>query len=246
MDGSAVEIVVVGVAAFLTSTLSAIAGLGGGVILLAVLVQFSSPTVAIPIHGSIQVTANFSRAAILQSSINWPVVGRASLLIFPASILGVWAATSIPEDASRALLGIFVLVLAWRPGRLKWRGQNEIPANAMIGVGALSGFLNSTVGASGPVTSPFFKLVTVTHTAFVATAGAAQVAAHASKIAAFGLDGFSFRPHLLLIAVGIVGVTAGSWFGSRVMVRTSEDQLRLVFQVVLTALALRMLALAFL
>ena len=245
MEGSAVEIVVVGVAAFLTSTLSAIAGLGGGVILLAVLAQFSSPTVAIPIHGSIQVTANFSRAAILRSSIDWPVVGRASLLVFPASILGVWAATSIPEDASRAVLAIFVLVLAWRPDVLTWRGRDEIPVNALVGVGAVSGFLNTTVGASGPVTSPFFKLVTATHTAFVATAGAAQVAAHASKIAAFGLDGFSFRPHLLLIAVGTVGVTAGSWLGSRVMVRTSEVRLRRVFQGVLTVLALRMLVRSF-
>ncbi len=69
------EVVVVGIAAFLTSILSAVAGLGGGVILLLVIAQFAAPTVAIPIQGSIQLVSNGSRAALLRHQISWPVVG---------------------------------------------------------------------------------------------------------------------------------------------------------------------------
>ncbi len=111
-----------------------------------------------------------------------------------------------------------------------------------MAVGAVSGFLNSTVGASGPVTSPFFRAVTATHAAFVATAAAAQVVAHSSKIVAFGLDGFPIGDYLGLIAIGAAGVTMGSLVGTRLLGGADEAQLALLFKVVLTALALRMIA----
>jgi uncharacterized protein len=235
------EVAVVGFAALATSILSAVAGLGGGIILLAVIAQFFAPTVAIPIQGAMQFVSNGSRAAILRREISWPAVGWSSLLIFPASLLGVIVATSIPDAATRLLLGVFVLVVGWKPSLLKWRGGRQLPDRAMIGVGAASGFLNSTVGASGPVTSPFFKAVTSTHIAFVATAAASQVVAHTSKIVAFTIDGFSLADHLDVIAVGCVGVTLGSVIGTRLLGKISDDRLAQVFKLVLTALALRLI-----
>ena len=98
------EVVVVGIAAFLTSILSAVAGLGGGVILLLVIAQFVAPTVAIPIQGSIQLVSNGSRAALLRHQISWPVVGWVSILLFPASLIGVAVATSLPDDVVRLVL----------------------------------------------------------------------------------------------------------------------------------------------
>ena len=243
-----IEVVVVGVAALLTSILSAVAGLGGGVILLLVIAQFVAPTVAIPIQGAIQLVSNGSRAALLRSSISWPVVGWASVLLFPASFLGVAVATSLPEDVVRLVLAIFVLVLAWRPQWLKLAGSRQRQPNEarrmLLGVGAGSGFLNATVGASGPVTSPFLKAVTVSHKAFVASAATTQVLAHVSKLVAFSVDGWSITDHLPMIGIGIAGVVVGSWIGTRLLDRTSEAALDVIFKVVLTALALRIIVTA--
>lgn len=235
------ELVLIGIAAFATSILSALAGLGGGIVLLAVLAQFYAPTIAIPIHGGIQLASNGTRAAMLRQNIHWPSVGWSSLLLFPASMLGVAVAGSMPEDTTRLILGIFVLVLALRPGLLKWRGSSTLPDQALIGVGAVSGFLNTTVGASGPVTSPFFKAVTATHTAFVATAGASQVVAHASKVAAYALDDFKLGDHLAVIGVGIACVTAGSRVGTKLLGRVDERRLNLLFKVVLVILSVRLI-----
>lgn len=235
------DVLVIGIAALATSVLSAIAGLGGGIILLAVIAQFFAPTVAIPIQGAVQFVSNGSRAVIVRHDIAWPAVGWSSLLILPASLVGVHVATSIPEDATRLVLATFVLVVAWRPSLVRWRGGRPLPDRAMIGVGAASGFLNSTVGASGPVTSPFFKAVTATHVAFVATAAASQVIAHTAKLISFSVDGFSLRDHAVVIAVGAGGVVVGSWIGTRLLGRTSERHLDVVFRVVLTALAARLL-----
>ena len=46
------ELVIIAFAAAATAVLSALAGLGGGIILLAVLAQFFAPVVAIPIQSS--------------------------------------------------------------------------------------------------------------------------------------------------------------------------------------------------
>ena len=111
----------------------------------------------------------------------------------------------------------------------------------LAGVGAASGFLNTTVGASGPVTSPFLKAVTASHKAFVASAAMTQVLAHISKLIAFSAQGWSITDHLDMIGVGVIGVIAGSWVGTRFLDRVSETGLDLVFKVVLTSLAGRVI-----
>ncbi|MEM7285442.1 MAG: sulfite exporter TauE/SafE family protein [Actinomycetota bacterium] len=235
------ELIVITLAALVTAVLSAVAGLGGGIVLLAVIAQFHAPVVAIPIHGGFQLASNASRATILRSHINWSAVARASILLFPAALLGVLVATSVPEDATRIVLGAFVLVVTWRPSLLKWRGRQRPPDNVLVGVGAVSGFLSATVGASGPFTSPFFRLFTATHTAFVATAATSQVVAHAAKLGAFATEGFALSDHIGVIALGAAAVSVGSLIGTRLLGRLDESQLATVLKAVLTILAVRLI-----
>ncbi len=235
------DLVIIGGTALATGVLSSVAGLGGGLILLVVLAQFLAPTVAIPVQGGIQFVSNGSRLLLLKDHVSWSAAGWASILLFPASMVGVAVATSMPEDATRLVLGVFVLIVAWRPQLLKWRGGKPLPEKALLGVGALSGFLNTTVGASGPVTSPFFKAVTTSHMAFVATAAASQVLAHTAKLIAYMLDGFDLAEHGDTIAVGAVGVIIGTFIGTRLLGRIDEPLLNRIFKTVLTLLALRLI-----
>ncbi|MEM8902416.1 MAG: TSUP family transporter [Actinomycetota bacterium] len=235
------ELVVIGVAALVTSVLSAVAGLGGGIILLLVLAQFFAPAVAIPLQSGVQFVANGSRALMIRSDISWPAVGWSTVLVFPGALLGVRVATALPEDGLRVLLGVFVLVVGWRPSLLRWRGRRALSTRAMLPVGGVAGFINATAGASGPFTAPFFRAVTATHTAFVATAAASQVIAHTSKIGAYSLADFRLADHLDVIVVGAVAVTVGSRIGVRLLGRASPEQLELVFRIVLTALAVRLI-----
>jgi len=234
------EIAVVGLVALITSVISALAGLGGGIILLAVIAQFHVPATAIPIHGAIQLASNGSRSTMLRASINWRAVAYGSLLIVPGVAAGVAVATRVPADATRVAMAVFILVATWWPALLRWDqpGRTE---RSMIPVGAVSGFLSSTVGASGPVVSPFYRAVTVNHQAFVATAGATQVLSHGAKLAGYGIDGFAFSDHLDLIGIGIAGVLGGTWIGTNLLHRANERHLAWLFKVTLTTLALRLL-----
>ena len=233
--------VIVGVVAVLTGILSAVAGLGGGITLLAILAQFFAPTTAIPIQGGIQLVSNLSRTTMLRADIHWPAVWRTALLMLPASVLGVMLATSVPEDATRIALALFLLAVTWRPGWFKWQSEGGLPLNAMVGVGAASGFLNATVGASGPFTSHFFRAVTASHVAFVATAAASQVFAHISKLIAFGNAGFDFGEHVGVMIIGAAGTFIGTRIGGKLLHRANEEQLTRLFHLVLTALAVRLL-----
>jgi uncharacterized membrane protein YfcA len=233
------ELVLIGLAAFVTSMLSAVAGLGGGLILLTILAQVQPLSTAIPVHGVIQFMSNGSRAWFLLDDVDWGAVWRSAVLVLPGSVAGVVVAGLIPGQAGLAALGLFALVVAWRPQLLRWRGD-RFPRNGMLGVGGLSGFLNSTLGVSGPVVAPFFKAVTATHVAFVASAATSQVLAHSAKIAAYVLDGWRPLDDLDVIVVGIIGVTAGSRLGTGLLGRLSEETLAQIFKLVLTALALRL------
>ncbi len=239
------DLIVVGLVALITAIISAVAGLGGGIILLAVLAQFRVPIVAIPIHGAIQLVSNGFRTVLLRRDINWSAVAYGSILIVPAALVGVQVASSLPADATRAAMACFILIAAWRPGWLGWDrpGRTE---RGLIPVGALSGFLSATVGASGPVVSPFYRALTVSHRAFVATAGCTQVLSHLAKLGGFAIDGFNPLDEIALIAVGIGGVLVGTFIGTRLLHKANERLLAQLFRVTLTALAIRLLTVALL
>ena len=79
---SGLELCLIGVAALFGSAIAAIAGLGGGILLMAVLLQFLDPLEVVPIHGVIQLASNSSRAVILRDDVDWAVVWRFALLCF--------------------------------------------------------------------------------------------------------------------------------------------------------------------
>lgn len=234
-------ILLIALAAVATGVLSTVAGLGGGVILLAILAQFYSPTIAIPIQGGVQFVSNGSRAIMLREHVEWPVAGWASVLLLPASFAGVAVATSVPEQATQIALGLFLLIVTWRPTWLRWRSEGSLPRKALLAVGAASGFLNSTVGASGPFTSHFFKAATASHVAFVATAATTQIVAHTSKLIAFVVDGFEFRQYVAVMAAGALGTVIGTRIGGKLLHRIDDRHLTTLFSIVLTGLAIRLI-----
>ena len=57
--------------AVITSIISAIIGMGGGILLLAIMTFFLPIQIAIPIHGIVQLISNSSRVYLLRKHIKW-------------------------------------------------------------------------------------------------------------------------------------------------------------------------------
>lgn len=230
-------------AAFATSVLSAIVGMAGGITLLAVMLLFLPPLVAIPLHGVIQLCSNGTRALHWRRHLNWNIVGAGALLLLPMGLLGVMLAQALPEAGVRAAIGTFVLLATWAPGALLLGAHPERarPRRRFLLLGGVCGFLNVTIGATGPLIAPFFLNLGLSRKALVGTKAAFQSCGHLAKIIIYGGVGFAFDEHLPLLAGSLLAVVAGTWVGSRILARTSERFFVWLYKAVLTVIALRLL-----
>jgi uncharacterized membrane protein YfcA len=230
-------------AAFATSVLSAVVGMAGGIVLLALMLLFFEPLVAIPLHGVVQLVSNGSRTWIQRRQVRWDILLPYGALLLPMGFVGLEIARMLPAATARGLIGAFVLLATWRPGwiLLGAHPERSAPRRRFLALGGVVGLLNMTIGATGPLIAPFFLNLGLARQALVGTKAACQTLGHLAKIAVFGFAGFAFLPWALPLALlGAAGVV-GTWAGSRLLDRVSERTFVLLYRVVLTLIALRLL-----
>ena len=227
-------------AAFVGATVSGFLGMGGGILLLTVLFLCGlEPSVAIPVHALVQLSSNSSRALLFRRHIRWPAWKVFALCAIPFPLLGLVLAGAMDEEPTKFLIGVLVLFATWKPKG--WRvGWSEAPAFAAAG--ALAGSLGVVVGATGPLIAPFFLRDGWKKEEIIATKAACQIFIHLQKIVVFGALGFAFGAELIFVLPLALSVVLGTWCGKKVLSHLSEERFRLMYRVVLTLLALRLLA----
>jgi len=236
-----VELLVLGVAACATAALTAVAGAGGGMILLIVMLQFVDPLVAIPAHGVIQLCSNGTRAVTLRHDVDRSLLVPFVAPLVPFTILGYLVADAIPRSGGRGIIGVFALLAVWWPAATGWLAPEPGRGSPFAVVGAVSGLVNPTVGAAGPLLAPAFRAATRDHVSFVGTFAVAQVLGHVAKVAVFAVAGYAWADHLGMIVVGAAGVVVGTGVGSRWLRRLDALRLDWLFKGVVTAGAARLL-----
>jgi uncharacterized membrane protein YfcA len=209
------------------------AGIGGGVVLLAALASLLPPAAIIPVHAVVQMGSNIGRAVVLRQ---W--IDRTRLLPFLAgSVVGIAVggslAVSLPGEVLRLVLGLFILQTTWLPiaGMAAMRGRG-----LALG-GAIASFLTMLVGATGPYVLALLRPLGLGREGLVGTHAAAMTAQHGLKILAFGLLGFAFAPWLPLIGAMIAMGFVGTLLGRRLLGLLSERQFGIVVKTVLTLVA---------
>lgn len=233
-------VIVVAVAAFATSAMTAVVGFGGGLVLLAVLVLWLEPVVAIPLHAAIQVVSNGTRTWIRRRDVDRSVVVPFSVLLLPAGAIALPVVVRAPESALRVAIAATVLAATWWP---ELRGSTMRPPSwrGWVGVGGVVGALNVVVGATGPLQAPLFRAATSTRQGFVGTFAASQVAGHLAKIALFGVAGLAPTQYAAAAVAGVIGVVAGTTLGSRVLDQMPEQGFRRLYLTAITAVSLYIL-----
>ena len=97
------------VAAALTSAVTASFGVGGGVMLLAIMAQVMPPVAVIPVHGLVQLGSNLNRTLLTLRDVNWPLL----LAFTPGVVLGALAARyfliNLPTDVLLLTMALFML-----------------------------------------------------------------------------------------------------------------------------------------
>lgn len=230
-------------AAFATSILSAIVGMAGGITLLTVMLLFYEPLIAIPLHGVVQLASNSSRTWIQRKHVHWDLILRYAMLLLPMGYVGIMLARELPPVATRIAIGVFVLLATWAPGLLLLGSHPEGSSSRrrFFYLGGVVGFLNPTIGATGPLIAPFFLNMGLTRFAIIGTKAASQMLGHIAKVILFGLTGFYFADHALLLLTLSLTVVVGSWVGSRLLHSVNEVWFTRLYRGVLTLIALHLI-----
>ena len=224
-------------AAFFSSIVSGMLGMAGGMLLLVIMSTFFTPGTLIPLHGAVQLASNSTRALLFRQVLNWKIISAFFVGAIFGSGLGSQMIVEIPEAEYRVTLGFFILILTWMP-KLK-----SVPRvrGKFAWLGASTGFLSLFAGATGPFLAPFFIREGLNKEELVGTKAACQMCTHFTKMLVFSFIGFNFAPYLALLAGMIVAVFAGNYVGKLLLGKLNQDQFTIIFKLVISALAFRLI-----
>ncbi len=227
------DLLLLSAAAFASAFVGSVAGSGGTLVLLPVLVWFFGIRDAIPIITIANLSANLSRVLINRREIVYPVVGWFVLGTIHLSMSGAYVfIITAPETLTRMLGAFLILVIAWR--RMRPAPPKRYPTSWFLPLGAVFGFLEGILGSVGPLMAPFFLAFGLVKGAYIGTDALATVAMQVSKLTVFGAS--DLLP-ASIIATGLTLVPfmiLGTLVGKRMLDRLSER----VFALVLESLVL--------
>ena len=214
------------VAALVTSFISGILGMAGGMILMGVLLALLTVPQAMVLHGVTQLAANGWRAVLWRTSIDWRVFrGNAwGALAALAAFALVQLVASKP--VALLVLGITPFIGLALPEKLvldvRKRGHPFLCGVVCTG-------LQLIAGVSGPILDVFFVRSKMDRRAVVATKASIQSLGHVIKIAYFGglvaaAQRGTVDPRLALLMVALA--IAGTSLSRRVLERLSDASFR--------------------
>lgn len=207
--------------AFITSAISGVFGMSGGMILMGYLAFVLPVSAAMIMHGATQATANGYRAVLNRGDIDWKIFVRYS----GGAVVGIVLLAAVAFVPSKVtmylLLGIVPFVAAAVPQR--WALDVTRTGAAEI-CGFCVTLLNLTAGVAGALLDVFFVRTTLTRHQVVATKAVTQTLSHILKLVYFGVIVRAEADHagtvtdainlpwwvfVLVIPLSMLGTTAG-------------------------------------
>lgn len=222
---------------FIGSVIAASLGLGGGLLVIAVMALYLSPAVLIPVHGVVQLGSNLGRTILMIRHVLTPILPAFVAGTVIGAAVGGQLFVSLPTSALQVVVALFVIYATWTP-----KFQARTPGKkAFFAVGVYGAFITMFVGATGPLVAPFAAAANKDRHGVVATHAMLMTVQHSLKVIAFGLLGFAFGPYIPLLIGLLACGFAGTWTGRRILNRLPEQAFRIGLKTILTLLALRLL-----
>ncbi|SJZ78330.1 Uncharacterized membrane protein YfcA [Enhydrobacter aerosaccus] len=169
--------------AVVTSFISGIFGMAGGMLLIGFLLLMLPVPVAMVFHGVIQIAANGWRSWLWRHHINWSVVLQFGLGAgFSLMVFSSFAFVP-PKPVVLIAVGLMPFVALAVPQRI---APNIERRGQAFTAGVIGGGLQLVSGVTGPILDIFYVRTGMTRQVNVSTKAAAQVMGHLTKVIYFG------------------------------------------------------------
>ena len=227
--------ILLGIITFFTSTVAGIVGLGGGMMLIAILPSFIPLNALIPVHALTQMSSNFSRAVFGYKDVQLEVIPKflfGSLLgiTFFAGILYFISLEYVP-----LFIGLYILLSLWSQ---KFNEKIKRYESYVV-IGFFQTGLSIVVGATGPLATTLLVKDYDDKHIIVATAAALMSITHILKVIVFMFFGFVFFDYIGILTAMIIGAIAGSYAGTKLRDKIDGKKFITILKVLLSLLAIK-------
>jgi uncharacterized membrane protein YfcA len=227
--------IILGLITFITSGITAMIGVGGGMILIAILPSFLPVQALIPIHGINQWASNFSRAAFAYKSVQFQVIP----MFFLGSIIGVLAISTVIYFISLTYIPVFIgfyILLSLHSDTFNKKIRKF--ENYFL-IGFFQTGLSMVVGATGPLSMALLLKEFKDRDKVISTQAALMSLTHIFKIFAFIFFGFVFWDYIGVIITMMIGSILGSYIGTFFRKKLDAEKFKKILKVLLTLLAIK-------
>lgn len=177
--------------ALAAATLAGVAGTGGGIILLPVLVSVFGVREAVPMYAVASLVGNLSRVYLNRAVLDFRVCGWFVAGAVPLALLGAWLFTRIPDPGLVRLLGAFLL-LSVLARRAHPAFRSGFRTSWFLPIGGAFAVVSAVVGSAGPFLAPFFIAYGLTRGVFIGTEALGTAVMHVAKLSSYqGLGAMS-------------------------------------------------------
>src|SRR6185369_17118751 len=213
------------VSALLTSFISGILGMAGGMILMGILLAVMPLPVAMMLHGITQLASNGWRALMWRREVDWRVFRGYLYGTIVTTILFVAVKLVVSKPIALVAMGLTPFATLALPEKLHLNVERR---GHPLACGIICTMLSITSGVSGPILDVFFVRSKMTRHAVIATKAMTQSLSHILKIAYFGglvgLDRGAVNPWIT--AMMVLLAFAGTQLSRHVVERMNDESFR--------------------
>lgn len=222
-----------------SSFVTSITGMAGGALMLAVINVYMPLSIAIPIHGNIQLVNNALRSLSLRSHLNWNIIIPFAFgTVVGAISATLFAAKYFNEVLSLSLLLLLISYTLFRPKNLP---QIKIKNRDYFWVGLATGGVGIIAGAIDPILAVFFMRDDFSKEEIVANKSVMQMIAHATKVPAYLYLGFSYIEYFEVIVVLTAFALIGTYLGVHALRRIDQKMFFRLMEIALYMVGARLL-----
>ena len=213
------------VSALVTSFISGILGMAGGMILMGILLAVVPLPVAMMLHGITQLASNGWRALMWRKEVDWRVFRGYLYGALITTALFAVVQIVVSKPVALIAMGLTPFITLALPEKLHLNVERRGHSTAC---GFICSSLSLTAGVSGPILDVFFVRSKMGRHAVIATKAMTQSLSHILKIAYFGafvaVEGGNVHPYLATMMI-LLAFT-GTSLSKHIVARMSDKSFR--------------------